>query len=328
MADLYSFRDLIGDDNAKQLVQAERIEDLIKWLKSLHGGEHATFALIDCGRAAVPALRRVLYECDPSGIFEPRCRAARALAAIGERELLLQFLDAPHDLADPVARLGEEAAINTVARALTGWHTNELYEKLLSMARRQLLPGVIEALADFGRDEAIPILVAALADDFSRAPAEDGLRKLGIAAQEALIETAKAKEPSPEWESPSSLRRRRSALQLLLEIDGKSGDWPRLRCLLYDGDPTLVYLACKFCLSNREAADGIQAIMRLIALLRDADWFLASEIEDCLVQNFSATRRVVDHTLKNTPDLLQAPRSEMRLVRRLHRVKARGEASA
>jgi len=328
MADLNSFRDSISDDSGKQLVLTDRIETLIKWLKSLHGGEHATFALIDCGRAAAPALWRVLHDRDPSGIFEPRCRAARALAAIGARELLLQFLDAPHDVADSVARLGEEAVINTVARALIGWHTSELYEKLLRMARRQLLPGVIEALADFGRSEAIPIMVAALADDFSRAPAEDGLRKLGISAKEALIETAKAKEPSPEWESPSSLRRRRSALQLLLEIDGKSGAWTRLRCLLYDGDPTVVYLACKLCLSNREAADSTQAIKRLIALLRDADWFLAGEIEDCLVQNFSATRRVVDHTLKNTPDLLHAPRSEMRLFRTLQRVKARGEASA
>lgn len=112
-----------------------KIGDLIKWLKSLHGGEHAMFALIDCGRAAVPALKRVLYEPDPSGIFEPRCRAVKALAGIGAQEILLEFLRAPHEQTDPVARLGEESVINAAVRALIGLHTKEFYGLLTQIAR-------------------------------------------------------------------------------------------------------------------------------------------------------------------------------------------------
>jgi len=280
-----------------------------------------------CGHPAVPALRRVLYERDPSGIFESRCDAVKALAAIGAREILLEFLEAPHDVADPVARLGEEAVINAAARALIGLHTEEFYELLTRIAQRQFLSGVIEALADFRRRETIPILVAALAEDFSRAEAEEGLRKLGSSGREALVEAARSQDPSPEWQSPSSLRRRRSALQLLLEIGADFSHWSRLRSLISDNDPMLALLACKLCLSSGDAGDKPAALQRLILLLPGADWFLAAEIEDCLVQNFPEAREFVDRALKNSSNPSEETGGDMRLFRTLHRVKARAEAA-
>jgi hypothetical protein len=305
----------------------DRIERLIRWLRSLHGGDHAVFALIDCGRPAVPALRRVLYERDPSGIFEPRCRAVKALVGIGAREVLLEFLEAPHEEADPVARLGEGAVVNAAARALTGLHSREFYQLLTHIARGHLFSGVIEALADFRRRETIPILVAALAEDFSRAAAEDGLRKLGVSAREALIEAATSKHPSPEWESPSSLRCRRSALQLLLEIGVGAGQWSHLRCVIGDNDSMLAFLACRLGLLSGDASDKADALQRLISLLPGADWFLAGEIEDSLVQNFAGARELVDRALRNGTEASGEAGRDLRLLRTLHRVKARVEAA-
>jgi hypothetical protein len=306
---------------------ADRIDKLIQWLKSLHGGEAATFALIDCGRAAVPALKRVLYQRDPSGIFEPRCRAVKALAGIGAQEVLLEFLRAAHDEPDPVARLGEEAVINAAARALTGLHTDEFYELLTRMAQRQLLCGIIEALADFGRYNAIPVLIAALTEDFSRAAAEEGLRRLRASAREALIEAARSPDRSREPETASSLRRRWSALQLLLDIGVHPADWSRLRPLIGEDDPMLAFLACKLCLLARQAGDKAVAIKRLIALLADCDWFLAGEVEDCLVRNFVAAKEFVDRQLNGNGDEPDRQTRNLRLFRTLQRVKARAEAS-
>jgi hypothetical protein len=317
----------VGEYVADQRSQTDRIERLVTRLESLHGGVDATFALIECGWSAVPALRRVLYERDPSGIFEARCRAVKALAGIGARAVLLEFLGANHGEADPVVRLGEEAVVNVVARALIGFHTKEFYELLTRMAEHQLLSGVVEALADFRRCEAIPILVAALAEDFSRAAAEEGLRKLGSSAREALIEAATSQDPSPEWESPSSLRRRRSAVQLLLEIGTDFSDWPRLQHLPNTNDPMLAFLACKLRLSGSDAKDKAGIIRRLISLLPSADWFLAGEIEDCLVQNFPAAREFVDRALKNSGNPSGKSPGDIRLFRTLKRVKARAEVS-
>jgi hypothetical protein len=307
---------------ARPLPEAEKVQSLIRWLKSLHGGEAATFALIGFGRAAVPALREVLYERDPSGIYEPRCRAVKALAAIGAQEVLLDFLAAPHEEADPVARLGEETVISATARALLGLHSEDFYRLLERITQKQLLPGVVEALAAFRRPESIPVLLAGLAEDFSRPAAEEGLVRLGAVAREPLIHAATTPEPSAEWESPSSLRRRRSALQLLHELGIGSPDWTRLRILIGDKDPMVTFFACRLCLGIGEDADQPRALERLLATLPGSDWFVAGEIEDCLVHNFSKARQFVEKTLRQ---ISTEPKDEktLRLFRTLQRVKAR-----
>jgi len=307
-------------------VNADKIEQLIQQMKSLHGGHKALFSVIDYGDGAVSALRQILYERDVSGIFEARVRAVKALAAIGARDVLLEFLGAPHKVDDPVSRLGEEAVVNAAARVLIGWRSREFYEQLKRIAQQQLLPGIIQALADFRDNDAIPILVAALGEDFSRSVAEDGLAKLGASARQALAAAAASRQPLPEWESPSSLRRRRSALRLLLKIGVNSKDWPNLRPLIQDSDPTLAFFACNLSLASSDTSDRAEIIRRLITLLKSADWVLGRDIEDCLVRYFPDAQEFVDEALR---DGIQPPSKEgdHRLVRVLHRVKARVAAS-
>ncbi|HTT76236.1 MAG TPA: hypothetical protein VMF50_09705, partial [Candidatus Binataceae bacterium] len=175
-------------------------------------------------------------------------------------------------------------------------------------------------------NEAIPILITALGEDFSRSAAEDGLAKLGASARQALAAAVASRQPSPEWESPSSLRRRRSALRLLLKVGVNSKDLPGLRPLMQESDPTLAFFACKLSLASSDSGDRAEIIGRLITLLKSADWFLGRDIEDCLVQYFPDAQEFVDEALR---DGIQ-PRSkegDHRLVRVLHRVKARVAAS-
>jgi hypothetical protein len=193
---------------------------LVGALRRLHDGEKAFMDVVACGRRAIPALRELLFEREPSGLYQPRCLAVDALAALGAKEVLLDFLDnSPREIEDPVERTGEEAVINAAARALAGWSDDRVFAALLRLAEdRPSLAGVIEVLGDFRRLEALPALTAALGEDFSRDAAEAAIRKLGAAARPALERASTFRLPTEDYESETSLRRRRSVLQLLADI--------------------------------------------------------------------------------------------------------------
>jgi hypothetical protein len=105
--------------------------------------------------------------------------------------------------------------------------------------------------------------------------------------------------PSVERESESSLRRRRSALELLIEIGIPQKTWPTLRYLVQDRDARVAMLACKVCLLRGSASQRHVAIYRLISLLSDADWTLRDEIEDCLVTHFDGARGIIAEYVQN-----------------------------
>jgi hypothetical protein len=184
-------------------------------LTSLHDGETGVSEVVAFGKAAVPALRSLLFQRDPSGLFQVRCRAAEALAALRAYDVLVEFLNDHEASADPIERLGVDAVINAAAQGLKGLHDERVFRLLLRLAQRPALTGVIDALGAYYRAEAIPALIAALEDDASRGAAETALMKLGRPARTALIISAQQRRPSPECESESSRRRRRSALKLL-----------------------------------------------------------------------------------------------------------------
>jgi len=133
-----------------ELTQAE-IRRLVESLNSLQDGELAVDALIGCGQTAIPPLREFLLHGRPSVIYQPRQRAVRALAELGAKEVLVEYLRQRKLIADAALRFGEEAVENTAARALAAWKTDDVLQVLLRVARARKLPGVIEALGQFGR---------------------------------------------------------------------------------------------------------------------------------------------------------------------------------
>jgi hypothetical protein len=115
-------------DRGIQREGSARVQRAIDKLKSLHDGDRGVIEIAACGRRAIPALRALLFEREPSGLYRPRCQAVKALAALEAYDALIEYLNAPRETADPVERIGEDAVINAAARALTGLHEARIFE--------------------------------------------------------------------------------------------------------------------------------------------------------------------------------------------------------
>ena len=296
-------------------------------LRSLHGDDLGVDEVAACGSRAIPALRGVLFEREPSGLYQVRRRAVEALAALGAYDVLMDFLRLPREADDPVERLGDEAVTNAAALALTKVREEHVFQLLLSLAKRQHLAGVIAALGSYQRPEAIPDLIGALEADDCRLVAEAALRKIGCLAQPDLWEAAILQSPSAERESVSSIRRRRSALGLLNEKAIPPDRWPALRQLMADEDGKIALLVCKLCLTSAPMQDRKNAVRRLIELLSDADWMLAQDIEDCLVTHFNQANDIIAAAIPAKDALPEADAARSRATRSLLRIKARAEAA-
>lgn len=298
----------------------------IERLKTLQTGDAGVADVISCGRAAVPALREVLFERDRSSIYQPRCRAVEALAALGAYDVLSDFLTVPHDVEDAIERMGEEAVINAAALALSQVRNDWVYALLFDLVGRHPLPGVIAALAAFDRRETIPILIEALGEDDARLTGEAALKRLGAAARMPLVRAAIISRPSGESESCSSLRRRRAALGLLLAIGIFPEHWPSLRHLMRDSDERISLPACRLCLASGPLLEHRVAVARLISLLAGADWRLALEIEEALEPHLESTADLVVDSIAATLAGLRHCSPQNPAIPALLRLKERAEA--
>jgi Dynamin family len=304
--------------------QAQGVERAIARLKSFRDGDIGLFDVIACGEQAISALRTMLFERERSGLYQARCRAVAALAALGAHEVLIEFLQAERAIADPIERVGEDAVINAAAQALANVRERRVFELLLRLAHRPALTGVIGALGAFANVEAVPLLIDALEEDASRLTAEAALRKLGRPARAALLRAVDMPAPSAERESESSVRRRRSALRLLVETEASRGGWRDLRHLVHDKDAKVAALACKICLARAPAAERADAVRRLIELLAREDWVLREDIEDCLAAHFDSARQVIAQYLNETPPPGEDAATRKQTETVLRRVTARG----
>jgi len=238
--------------------------------------------LVACGERAIEPLRRFLMLGKPTGIFVPRQRAVRALADLGAKDVLIQYLDLNREISDPVAAHGEEAVQNSAARALGTWRTDDVYEVLQRVLQRKHLIGAVETLGEFRRPEAVPQLVGVLEDDFCRSAAEDALHKLGQTPHAALIDAARRPEPSGIREMPSSRSRRRSVLRLLESLRLFVEDWRKVAALLHDSDPEIAARACAIALAVADDQNKKRAVKRLLEVLPSSDWLLQGEIQGWL----------------------------------------------
>lgn len=278
---------------------------------------------VACGRAAIPALRRLLFSREPSGLYEPRRRAVAALAGLKAYDVLAEYLTTARTVIDPVEETGEEAVFNAAARALADWPDPRAPSLLLAFTRFPPRAGVIDALAKLRLAEAIPYFIKGLAEDFTRPSAEEALRGCGAKAAPALLEAARSRVPASGQESASSLRCRRSALALLAETaPGPGTQGAAIEAFIGEQDPTLAVLGCRMVLAGGGAA-AVPAIRRLISLLPAVDFLLRAEIEDCLVAHFSAAQTPIAEALREAG---AAPEAD-RLARALRRIIARATGS-
>ena len=91
-------------------------------------------------------------------------------------------------------------------------------------------------------------------------------------------------------ETPSSIRRRRSALRLLNEMELGNEDWKTIQTNLDDTDAEIVVLAA--IMGTRAAGqDRAKMSRQLREVLSSAPWYLREEIEICLFGAASQPRR-------------------------------------
>lgn len=269
----------------------EEIERLIELLHSLHEGDRAMELLVECGEEAIQPLRKALLEDKPSHIYQPRQRTVNVLAKLGAKDVLIEYLCTPQEIADPLFQYGEDAVKNTAARALARWQTDDVFEALLRVAHMQTLPGVIEVLGLFRLQEAIPLFITALMDDVSRNAAENALRLMGEQAKQALMEAAVAPVLSEDYESPSTLLRRRSAIRLLAELTVTTEEWSEIEHLLYDNDPEISILAACIALDVASLENKSVAVRTLLEKIPHVNWCVRVEIEDCLMKHYGIIQK-------------------------------------
>jgi HEAT repeat protein len=308
-------------------------ELLVRALDNLREGGGAVTALVALGAPAVGPLRRFLIEGRPGTVYQPRRWAVQALGALGARQVLMEYLASPPP-EDPEIRLAEEAVRNAAIREFLRWPDSGTTAFLLCIARDAMLPALAEVFGAMQLPEAIPFLLRALEDDVCRLPAEEALGRIGEPARADLIRSANTPLPGPGAESPSSLRRRRSALRVLASIGAAPTDWPALRGLLRDQDPEIVALCGSLAVQAGVGADREEIIRRLIEAGADAPWFVQEDIADALVAWFDDARPAIEAEIARRMGKPEAERVQDRLLRLLLHVARRagqdrraGEAS-
>jgi HEAT repeat protein len=306
------------------LTNAE-ISRYIETLNSLEEGDRAVSELIAYGPGAIELLRPFLLEGKPSAIYQPRQRAVEALAALGAKEVLVEYLKRQKDIVDPDVRLGEEAVESAAARHLGRWASEEVYQVLLEIIQERCLPGALEALSESRRPESIPYIVMTLEDDVCRPAAEEALRKFGASARLELIHAVLTPRPNREAETPSSLRRRGSAARLLAEMGISPDEWPKLGQLLDETDPAILVAVSKIASKVAATKEKVFAVQQLIGALEIADWYLRDEISNILIDLFDIARPFVEEGIVQHSQLPDARRAVDPVLLTLLRVKHYGE---
>jgi hypothetical protein len=296
------------------------VRRLIACLQSLIDGQSAIEELAACGPGAIPPLREFLLSGRVTSVPQPRMWAVEALALLGARNVLIEYLQAPGRVVDAQLQFAEDAVRNTAGRGMRAWRDNETFEILLDLCRKRNLPGVVETLAEFERAESIPCLDRALEDDMCRKAAEDGFRKLGAMARSALLLSAITPLPNAEEETPSSLCRRRSVLGLLTEIGVERQSWVELRPLLAERDPELLARLAQMAASVADPCGRAFAAVGLVSVLARLPWFVWKEAEQALAALAPESVPAMDAELSrrlSNPPLVRAGDEVLRMLLRL-----------
>ena len=305
-------------------IENSEVGQLIDALRS-NNAESAALRLMSCGVAAVRPLRDFLILGRPSNVFQPRYLAVEALAGLQAKELLAEFLRYDKEIEDPAVRLGEEAVKEKAARELASWKTEDVFNLLLDLIRRRPLAGFIEAIATFKRPEPIPYLIDALGDDLCLPAAEEALKKVYLSAGPFLISATLKPYPQNNNESPSSIRRRRSACRLLAGKGISDEEWPALASLLDGEDLVLLTVIAGIGVNVGSAKEKKKIANLLLDALPGIDWSLQDDIENILASCFEECETRIEAEIKSRSPLAGAKPTWDPFLLALMRIKRKAE---
>lgn len=278
------------------------IETLIEKLGSIHDSERGAIDLVALGDKAIPLLRKFLLEGKPASVFQPRMNAVMALAQLGAKDALIEYLKRRIPSHDPSIRFGEEAVWNTALRELVRWHDQEVATVVMDFLRERPLPGACEAAGKLRLFTAAPYLVDALSDDVSRPSAVDALRAMlpeaACLLREAALNWAGALGADDD---PILHRRAQAAMRLLAESDLPVDEAEQVGPMLAADDTEIVTCAARIQLKT-EKPNIPHIVSALIAALRDAPWFVRDDIRELLAACGPAALPLLDLEIQQRTD--------------------------
>ena len=165
----------------------QQIDRLIGALDSLKDGDLAVDMLIACGERAIRALALFLLKGSPRSISLPRCRAARALGALGACSALLTYFREYERPPDAAVLFAEDAVRSAAAHELARWKCDEVFQLLFDAARQRATGELVVVLGEFQRPQTIPLLYELLEDDLCRGHAMESLQGMSDAARQYAI---------------------------------------------------------------------------------------------------------------------------------------------
>lgn len=274
-----STRETRALDSFRNTAGSLSLSKLITGLHSLIEGPAYLGQLIAYGPGAIPALSGLLLRGKPSSVYQPRQLVVEALGALGAFDVLLSYLQHPLDIPSTIVRHAEEAVQNTAARELAACRNEEVYTVLLDCLRTHSLPGVVETIGSFHRPETASYLIDCLEDDVCRSAAVEALGGFGDSIRELLVESASIRNPPlPDFESPSSIRRRRCCARLLERLQVTEQEVNRLRPLLCENDADLVVAVAHVLVQSPRFANFASVLFHLNRVKSKAEWWLRDEL--------------------------------------------------
>jgi hypothetical protein len=120
--------EIIGHRRAQDL--AERpLQKLVASLNALHEGTIAIPLLFIAGERAIRPLRKILLHEGANPFQIPRPHIVRAVAELGARDVLLEYLSTHRNFGGPAGCQAEETVRDAVIRALIAWDNERRYPR-------------------------------------------------------------------------------------------------------------------------------------------------------------------------------------------------------
>jgi len=280
-------------------IDDSQIGRLVSALDSLGDGDLAVDLLVACGARAIAPLEEMLLRGVARTIALPRCRAARALGALGAYKTLLAYFDKGNLPSDPVVLFAEDAVRSTVAHELLRWQSDEVLQALLRASKQRVTIGMIEALGEFRSDEAVPLLFKTLEDDLCRNAAIDALRKTPKQTREYAILSLRG-ETDVSLIGLAASRRRRATAELLDTLGISREEWQGVRdLLLEDGDAGTVVSAAAAGFRVALAEDFSRIIQALFRIANKLNCLQEDEVIHLLEEHRAVADDVVRQIVRN-----------------------------
>jgi hypothetical protein len=266
-------------------------------LDSIMDGELAMNMLMAAGDRAVPHLEHFLLAGSPRTIALPRCRTARALGELGAYSTLISYFRDYEFPTDAEVLFAEDAVRSAVARELSRWKSDEVFRILMEAAKQRATSGLVLAIGEFHRPEAVPLLFQILEDDFCREDAKGALRKVRETAHPYAALLIRGLSEVPFY-GPHALHRRRATLQLLEQFGVSEAEWQDLRQFLTESDADVVISAARMGLKIGPQSDQRQVAESLFRISEHVNWAQEGEIEELLDAHPDLAHEIADTVIE------------------------------